>query len=51
MNIKSKDVIQYKHKLGETKASAYAMRDYSKKVTQCDWLKNRFNEHKTRLSE
>ena len=22
-----------------------------KKVTQCDWLKNRFNEHKTRLSE
>ena len=33
MNIKSKDVIQYRHRhrLGETKASAYAMRAYSKK--------------------
>ena len=31
MNIKSKDVIQYRHRLGVTKASTYSMRAYSKK--------------------
>ena len=31
MNIESKDFVQYRSKLGGTKASAYAMRAYSKK--------------------